>query len=569
MAARENWRMSADSSPFNMLQHLMQAGQTSSLWMSAITPRDGADSPLRRIQQEWLERHAQLWQAMISNQPPQTAGVTVLPKLNDRRFAAEAWSESPVSDYVRRAYLVNSEFMLRLADELPVCDEKARVKLKFFAKQCVDALSPSNFAATNPEFIKRVVESKGANIQDGILNLLADLERGHIATNDERAFEIGKNIATTPGAVVFENELIQLIQYSPNNDRVYQRPLLIVPPCINKFYILDLQPENSFVRFAVGQGHTVFLISWRNVNESQGHLTWDDYVELGVLKAIHTVSEISAVPQPNVLGFCVGGTLLGSALAVAEARGEKLAKSITLLTTLLDFSDAGEISCLVDQASVSQHENGIGKGGIFPGHCFSSVFSALRPNDLIWNYVVNGYLNGQKPAAFDLLFWNADSTNLPGPCLAWYLRNMYLENNLCVPDRLVVCDAPVNLNRIKVPAFVLAARDDHIVPWQGAFRSMKCLGGEATFVLGASGHIAGVINPANSNKRSYWTGPNAFDSASDWISRSTEVRGSWWSEWSLWLQKFGGKKIPAVQELGNGKYLPIEAAPGRYVKEKA
>jgi polyhydroxyalkanoate synthase len=561
--------MSVDFSPLNVLRHLVQVGQNVSLWMTAINAQDGTDSDLKRIQQEWLECHGKLWQAMISNQIPEMGLAEHLPNLNDRRFAAGAWSESPVYDYVRRAYLINSEFIFRVADELPVHDEKARLRLRFYAKQFSDALSPSNFAATNPEFIKRTIESKGGNIQAGILNLLADLERGHIATNDEHAFEVGKSVAATPGAVVYENELIQLIQYSPSNAKVYQRPLLIVPPCINKFYILDLQAENSFVRFTVSQGHTVFLISWRNVSKAEGRLTWDDYVERGVLKALHTVSEISGVRQPNVLGFCVGGTLLCSALAVAEARGDKLVKSITLLTTLLDFTEAGEISCLVDQTSVSQHEETIGKGGIFPGHYFSSVFSALRPNELIWSYVVNGYLNGQKPAPFDLLFWNSDSTNLPGPFLAWYLRNMYLENNLCVPDRLVVCNALINLKRIKVPAFVLAAREDHIVPWQGAFRSMQCLGGETTFVLGASGHIAGVINPANSKKRNYWTGNSGFASASDWFSMATEVHGSWWPEWSRWLKNFGGKFIASVPELGNEIYKPIEAAPGRYVREKA
>ncbi|MDP2109098.1 MAG: alpha/beta fold hydrolase, partial [Rhodocyclaceae bacterium] len=345
--------------------------------------------------------------------------------------------------------------------------------------------------------------------------------------------------------------------------------LLIVPPCINKYYILDLQPENSFVRYAVSQGQTVFLVSWRNPQAAQGHLTWDDYLEHGALAALKIVREICAVEQINALGFCVGGTILSAALAVARARGENPVAALTLLTTLLDFSDTGEIGCFVDEQSVAQREATIGQGGLLTGRELSTTFSSLRANDLIWQYVVGNYLKGNLPTAFDLLYWNSDSTNLPGPFAAWYLRNLYLENNLRVPGKLAMCGVRADLGHVDMPTFILATREDHIVPWQSSYLSRKHLGGKSTFVLGASGHIAGVINPAAKNKRSHWINDSGSTDPDEWLATATEVKGSWWQRWSDWLKQYADGEMPARGRLGSAKFPPGQPAPGHYVKQKA
>ncbi|MCX7150108.1 MAG: alpha/beta fold hydrolase, partial [Rhodocyclales bacterium] len=359
---------------------------------------------LKTLQQEWMARHAQLWQGMLGKAADQPAQQVVSATTGDKRFDHPAWGESPVYDYLRQAYLINSEYMKRMAEAAPLADGQAKNRMRFLTRQMVDAMAPSNFLATNPEFVQKALETKGESIQQGIQNLLGDLEKGRISMTDDSAFEVGRNLAITPGAVVFENELMQLIQYSPTTEKVSERPFLMVPPCINKYYILDLQPENSLVRYAVEQGNTVFLVSWRNVQADLGHLTWDNYIERGALQAIKVAQDICKVKQINALGFCVGGTILGAALSVARIRGENPVASLTLLTTLLDFSDTGEIGYFIDEKAVQAREAGIGKGGLLRGSELATVFSALRANDLIWQYVVGNYLKGNKPPAFDLLY---------------------------------------------------------------------------------------------------------------------------------------------------------------------
>ena len=385
---------------------------------------------------------------------------------------------------------------------------------------------------------------------------------------DESVFEVGRNIATTEGAVVYENDVMQLIQYAPLTAKVGTRPIIVVPPCINKFYIMDLQPDNSLIRFMVEQGNTVFLVSWRNPKEEQGELGWDDYLELGPIAALRVAQEITKVKQVNALGFCVGGTILTSALAVLKARGESPVASLTLLTTLLDFSDTGEIGLFIDEQGVAAREATIGQGGLLPARDLQNTFSFLRANDLVWNYVQNNYLKGQKPQAFDLLYWNSDSTNLPGKFACWYMRNMYLENNLRVPGKLSMCGEKVDLGQLDMPVYLLATREDHIVPWQSAYQSTRLLGGKLRFVLGASGHIAGVINPASKNKRSYWINEDIKADADGWLAASEEKPGSWWNDWAAWSKSFMGEQR-APRKPGNTKYKPIEPAPGRYVKERA
>ena len=534
----------------------------------------GAPDPARltALQQEFLQQQSQLWSAMLARGQQGAAAegsFEVQADPGDRRFSAPEWKQSPIFDYIRQSYLLNARYLKELVEIAPVEDDKSKNRLRFLARQYLDAVAPSNFAATNPEFIKLAVETKGQSITDGINNLIKDFEKGRISMTDDSAFEVGRNLATTEGAVVYENELIQLIQYSPLTEKVAKRPFVIVPPCINKYYILDLQAENSFVRYAVEQGNTVFLVSWRNVKADQGNLGWNDYLEKGPLTALRVVREITGEDKVNALGFCVGGTILSSALAVLAGRGEDWVASLTLLTTLLDFSDTGEIGLMIDEHSCAMRDATIGKGGLLTGRELSSTFSALRANDLIWNYVSGNYLKGQKPQAFDLLYWNSDSTNLAGPFAAWYMRNLYLNNHLRIPGKLEMCGVKVDLAQVKMPNYLLAAREDHIVPWQSAYQTTRILGGESRFVLGASGHIAGVINPAAKNKRSYWVNADTQTDAEAWLSGAEEKKGSWWTDWSAWLKQYADGECPARSKPGNAKYKKIEPAPGRYVKEKA
>ena len=485
----------------------------------------------------------------------------------DRRFAADPWCQDPRFDGIARAYLSQSELLRQTLDTAPL-DERSKAQWGFVLRQVVDALSPANCLATNPEALQAALDSGGASLVEGTRLFMEDFAKGRVSMTDDTAFEVGRNVATSPGSVVFENDLIQLIQYTPSTAHVHERPLLVVPPCINKFYILDLQPDNSFVGHAVSQGHTVFLVSWRNAGPEQGGLGWDDYLEQGVMQAVDVALAISGADRVNTLGFCVGGTLLASALSVMAARGDDKVASLTLLTTMLDFSDTGEIGLLVDKQSAAAREATIGQSGLLKGSELAQVFAALRANDLIWPYVVSGYLKGKAPPAFDLLFWNGDDTNLPGPMFCWYLRNTYLENKLREPGATVQCGVPVDLGAVEVPAFLYASREDHIVPWQTAYKSTELLGGDLTFVLGASGHIAGVINPPAKKKRNYWVGKIEPD-AGLWLEHARSEPGSWWPVWAGWLEQHAGALVPAPKSAGNRKFPVIEPAPGRYVKAKA
>jgi len=541
--------------------------QSAANWASSFSP-DPAQCA--RLQAEFADRQSKLWRAMLGREPGAPAALPVIsPESGDKRFRAAEWRENPYYDYLKQSYLLTSEFLAGLVEAVQA-EPAAKERLRFAVRQWIDASCPANFPATNPEAMQMALETQGESLARGLANLIADAGKGHISQTDESAFEVGRNIATTPGAVVFENELFQLIQYAPTTADVARRPLVMVPPCINKYYILDLQPENSLVAYAVGEGHTVFMVSWRNVKADLGHLTWDDYVEKGVITALRTAQEIAGSDKVNALGFCVGGTLLGAALAVLKAKGEDFVSSATYLTTMLDFSDTGQIGCLVDEQGTQLREQAIGGGGILQGSELAFVFSALRANDLIWSYVVNNYLKGESPVAFDLLYWNADSTNLPGPMYCWYVRNTYLENRLREPGALVNCGVPVDLGAIGLPSFVYGSREDHIVPWKSAYRSLNLLGGDSRFVLGASGHIAGVVNPPVKKKRSFWVGASNAHPADpeQWLEQSSEVPGSWWPVWSEWLaaHKGGGKK--AKKAFGNKRHKAIEPAPGRYVKEK-
>ena len=518
------------------------------------------------LQASYLEKQTALWTAMLSGKREPLA------EDDDRRFAAREWRENPYYDYLRRSYLLASKFIEDLVESAPL-EPQSKERARFAARQWLDAMCPANFPATNPVALRAVLDTRGESLTRGMANLLGDAQKGRISQTDESAFEVGRNLGVTPGDVVFENQLIQLIQYRPMTPQVAKRPLVIVPPCINKYYILDLQPENSFVGHAVASGQTVFMVSWRNVGPEQGHLTWDDYLEQGVFTALRVSKEIAKSDRVNALGFCVGGTLLGAALAVLAEKKENLVASATFLAAMLDFSDTGQIGLFVDEASVAAREAAIGRGGILSGSELAFVFSSLRANDLVWPYVVNNYLLGGQPAAFDLLYWNSDGTNLPGPMYCYYLRNTYLENKLRVPGALVNCGVPVDLGKIDLPVFGLATREDHIVPWRSAYRTVHLLGGDDKhFILGASGHIAGVVNPASKNRRSHWVGEvvggDAPSNPDDWLAQATEHKGSWWGPWSEWLAAHGGGQRKAPTRPGSVQYKPIEAAPGRYVRQR-
>ena len=540
---------------------------------------------LAQIQSDYVKSATAVWnQSLQRLRPPAAAAEAPKPAaIGDRRFAANEWLANPAAAFTAQLYLLNARALMQMAESVEG-DAKTKARIRFAVQQWIDAASPSNFLALNPEALQKALATKGESLTTGMNQLLADLRKGSVSQTDESVFEVGRNVATSVGSVVFENELFQLIEYQPLTAKVHERPMLFVPPCINKYYILDLQPENSVIRYTVEQGHRTFVMSWRNPDASMVDKTWNDYIEHGPLAAIRTVQAITGAETINTLGFCVGGTILATALAVLAARGARIgradapefqpAHSVTLLTTLLDFAHTGILDVFVDEASVQMREMTIGEKsprgpGLLKGKELATVFSFLRPNDLVWNYVVGNYLKGESPPPFDLLYWNGDSTNLPGPMYCWYLRHTYLQNDLKVPGRLTVCGEKIDLGSIKAPVFVYASREDHIVPWQAAYASVPLFKGKRKFVLGASGHIAGVINPPAKGKRSHWVNDQLPASAEDWFAGATEKPGSWWPEWSGWLKPLAGKSVPAPKTAGSRQFKPIEAAPGRYVKAKA
>jgi polyhydroxyalkanoate synthase len=572
--------MNSPSSPSGSsayLESLMRAGQQSmKQFDDALTSAMGVEgkpathdpsSPFAvaaNLQRQFWSPIVEFWKGTLGNRS--AAGSRSSGR--DRRFQDEAWHHSPYYQLIKKSYLMTSKQLTDLVDQAQV-DEKSKLQLRFYARQFIDAMSPSNFPATNPEVIRTAIQTRSASLAAGMKNLIDDLQKGRITRVDESAFEVGRNLAVTPGSVVFENELIQLIQYSPQTAEVEKTPLLMVPPCINKYYLLDLGAGNSFVEYAVAQGHQVFLISWRSAVPEIQHLTWDDYLNLGVLKSIEVVRDIANVDQIHTLGFCVGGTILSCAAGVLTARGENKLATITLLTTMIDFADTGEIGLMIDQNSIALREATIGKGGILPGKELAFTFGTLRANDLIWRYVVESYLKGGAPDTFDLLYWDSDSVSLPGPMYCWYTRNTYVENRIKEPGATTQCGERIDLSKMKVPMFILASREDHIVPWQSAFRSKELMGSDPRFVLAASGHVAGVINPPARNRRSHWVNDNLNSDANSWLESAEEKPGSWWPDWDGWMKSHSSGTVQAPTELGNAAFRAIEPAPGRYVRQKS
>jgi len=490
----------------------------------------------------------------------------------DRRFKHEAWRENEVFDFIKQSYLLSARYFTNVARSAEDLDPKTAQKVDFYTRQFVDAMSPSNFLMTNPEVLRRTAETGGENLLRGLQNLLSDLERGkgklRIRMTDETKFRIGENIAVTPGKVVYQNELMQLIQYAPTTEKVLKRPLLIIPPWINKFYILDLRPKNSFIRWAVAQGHTVFVISWVNPDETLAQKSFEDYMLEGPYAALDAIQKATGEKGVNVVGYCLGGTLLACTLAHMAAKRDTRIKAATFFTTMVDFAEAGELSVFIDEEQLKSLEERMQKRGYLEGHEMATTFNMLRANDLIWSFVVQNYLLGQEPFPFDLLYWNDDSTRMPAAMHSFYLRRMYQQNDLVRPGGVTLAGVPLDVRKIKVPAYMLSTREDHIAPWKSTYRATQLFQGPVRFVLAASGHIAGVANPPESGKYSHWVSEETPPDPETWFAGATEMAGSWWPDWHRWVSGLDKTQVPA-REPGSGALPAIEDAPGSYVKVMA
>jgi polyhydroxyalkanoate synthase len=538
-----------------------------------MTGRMMADpGKLFEAQASLWQDYLRLWQRTTERFLGGEAQPMVEPAPGDRRFQAAAWSDSTLFDFIKQSYLLTARWLQSRVKEVDGLDEKTAKKVDFYTRQFVDAIAPSNFVLTNPEVLRTTIESGGENLVNGLKNMLEDLERGKgrlmIKMTDLEAFKIGENIAVTPGKVVYQNDLMQLIQYAPTTATVKRRPLVIIPPWINKFYILDLRPRNSFIKWAVDQGHTVFVISWVNPDERLAQKTFEDYMREGPLAALDAIAEATGEREANVIGYCLGGTLLAATLAYMAEKGDARFASATYFVALTDFAEPGELSVFIDEDQLHSLEERMSAHGYLEGSDMATTFNMLRANDLIWSFVVNNYLLGKEPFPFDLLYWNSDSTRMPAAMHSFYLRNMYQENKLVVPGGISLCGVPIDLDKIKTPSFLLSTKEDHIAPWKSTYAATQIYKGPVKFCLAASGHIAGVVNPPGQNKYGHWDNPKLPKSPEDWLKGASFHNDSWWPRWESWIATYGGGEVPARQP-GSGKLKPLEDAPGSYVRVKA
>ena len=511
----------------------------------------------RLLQNSWMQMLGQKVEPVAS------------PRKGDNRFRHGDWENHFLFDYLKQSYLIAARHIHDAVSNVENLPEDERKKVDFFTRQYIDALSPSNFALTNPEVVRATLASGGDNLLRGLNNLLADVERGHgqlqISMTDPKAFKMGQNIATTPGKVVFQNDLMQLIQYQPSTKKVYKRPLLIIPPWINKYYILDLRESNSFIKWAVDQGHTVFVVSWVNPGKEYAGKTFEDYLHEGPNDALHAIEKATGEQRVNIIGYCLGGTLLGAALGVMAAKKDKRAASATFFVSLLDFSIPGELGVFIDEKQVENLERRMNERGYLEGAEMAGTFNMLRSNDLIWSFVVNNYLMGKDPFPFDLLYWNSDSTRMPAKMHSFYLRNMYLANKLKDPGGISMDGVPIDISKIKVPSYFISTAEDHIAPWKSVYKGARVLTGPVRFVLGGSGHIAGIVNPPAAKKYCYWTNEASPAEAEEWLGSATRHEGSWWGDWQSWIDKNNEGIKVAARVPGDGKLKVIENAPGSYV----
>jgi len=533
---------------------------------------------LIQAQMSLWQDYMNLWQSTARRMMGQEAEPVITPARDDRRFKDAAWQDNQLFDFIKQSYLLSARWIQNTIEQVDGLDDKTAQKVDFYTRQFVDAMAPSNFVLTNPEVLRATIESHGENLVKGLENLLGDLERGKgklsISMTNYEAFEVGKNIAVTPGKVVFQNDLMQLIQYSPATETVAKRPLLVIPPWINKYYILDLKPQNSFVKWAVEQGLTVFIISWVNPDEKLAQKGFSDYMLEGTLAALDAVEKATGEKSTNVIGYCLGGTLLASTLAylAAKKKSDRIA-SATFFTSMVDFTEAGELSVFIDEEQLDSLEAKMNERGYLEGSEMANTFNMLRANDLIWSFVINNYLLGKEPFPFDLLYWNSDSTRMPAAMHSFYLRNMYQKNLLSKPGGIELDGVPIDLTAVKTPGFILSTREDHIAPWKSTFVATQLYQGPVKFVLAASGHIAGVVNPPAAKKYGHWVGneKSGKDYPSDpdaWLTKAENRPGSWWPEWRQWLKQYDDGEVPA-RKPGSGKLKAIEDAPGSYVLVKA
>lgn len=527
---------------------------------------------LVQAQMSLWKSHMDLWQSTTRRMMGQEVEPTIAPDHHDRRFKDEAWQDNELFDYIKQSYLLSARWLRSTVQTLHGKDEHEAEKIDFFTRQFVDALAPSNFLVTNPEVLRATMESGGQNLLKGLEHLLHDLRRGggqlKISMTDDEAFALGGNVAITPGKVVFQNDLMQLIQYSPATEKVAARPVLIVPPWINKYYILDLRPDNSFIRWMVDQGQTVFCISWVNPDETLAQKSFEDYMFEGPLAAIDIIQKATGQKDVNAIGYCLGGTLLSVTLAYLAAKKKPLVNSATFIATLTDFSEPGELGVFIDEEQVALLEEKMAEQGYLDGKEMAATFNLLRANDLIWSFVVNNYLLGKEPFPFDLLYWNEDATRMPAAMHSFYLRKMYLENLLAVPGGVTLGGVPIDLAKIETPVYMVSAKEDHIAPWRSTYLAVDLFNGPVHFVLTAAGHVAGVVNPPETSKYAYWTNSRRAKHPETWYKNAKKHEGSWWSDWARWLHKHQGKDVPA-RNPGDGKVKAIEDAPGSYVKVSA
>src|SRR5678816_3914983 len=489
------------------------------------------------------------------------------PAKSDSRFKDQDWSANFLFDLIKQSYLISARHIQHAVSQVEGLPPESEKKVAFFTRQYVDALSPTNFLLTNPQVLRETVASGGQNLVRGLNNLLADIEKGggqlQISMTDESAFKLGENVATTPGSVVFENDLLQLIQYKPATAQVLKRPLIIVPPWINKYYILDLREKNSFIKWAVSQGHTVFVVSWVNPDAKLAQKGFDDYMFESPLAALDAVEKATGEREVNFIGYCLGGTLLGATLAYLAAKGEDRVNSATFFVSLLDFSVPGELGVFIDEAQVQNLEKKMNQRGYLEGSEMASTFNLLRANDLVWSFVINNYLMGKDPFPFDLLYWNSDATRMPARMHSFYLRNMYIKNLMGVPGGITLAGVPIDLAKVKIPSYFISTVEDHIAPWKTTYKGAKYLKGSVRFVLGGSGHIAGIVNPPAAKKYHFWTNDALPETAEKWFESATQKPGSWWEDWQAWIEKQNADapRVPARIPKNT-----IEPAPGRYAK---
>jgi len=531
-------------------------------------------NPARLMQAQigFWQDYLTLWQNTARRMLGEQAPSVIDEGKGDRRFKDDAWRENEVFDFIRQSYLLSSRFISNVVHGAEGLDAKSAQKVDFYTRQFVDAMSPANFLLTNPEVLRRTAETGGENLLKGLSNLLQDLERGHgqlrIRMTDDTKFKVGENIAVTPGKVVYRNDLMELIQYTPTTPEVLKRPLLIIPPWINKYYILDLRPKNSFIRWAVEQGHTVFVISWVNPDEALAEKGFEDYMREGPYAALDAIEKATGEKNANVIGYCLGGTLLASTLAHMAAKRDTRVKSATFFTTMIDFEEAGELGVFIDEEQLQSLEEKMSRRGFLEGAEMANTFNMLRANDLIWSFVVNNYLLGQDPFPFDLLYWNGDSTRMPARMHSFYLRRMYQQNDLVKPGAIELDGVKIDLRKIKLPTYMLSTREDHIAPWKSTYKGTQVYGTKPRFVLAASGHIAGVVNPPDAGKYSHWVNEENPAEPDEWFRGATELSGSWWPDWQRWITGLDKTVVPARQP-GEGGLPALEDAPGSYVRVMA